>query len=234
MAGDIISYNEMCRREGQSNLQRGMNYGIGGTYSVILMSVRRGAPYRDRWEEGGSVLIYEGHDEPRSAHSPEPKQTNQPKLTRTNKFTQNGLFQQAAHQGKVGERLPETVRVYEKIINGVWSYNGLFSLVDAWQEFDGVRQVFKFKLVALAEDEANQSPVQVLATASGDRRRVIPSAVKQMVWKRDGGKCTLCGASDELHFDHIIPFSQGGTSLTVDNVQLLCARHNLQKSNKII
>ncbi|HZG38081.1 MAG TPA: hypothetical protein VEZ50_05310 [Nodosilinea sp.] len=78
MAGEIISYNEMCQREGQSSLQRGMNYGIGKAYSVILMSVRRGAPYRDRWEEDGSVLIYEGHDEPRRADSPEPKHIDQP------------------------------------------------------------------------------------------------------------------------------------------------------------
>ena len=53
------------------------------------------------------------------------------------------------------------------------------------------------------------------------------------VWKRDGGRCALCGATDELHFDHIVPFSKGGTSLTVENVQLLCARHNLQKSDRI-
>jgi hypothetical protein len=37
MANEIISYIEMCRREGAS-LQRGMNFGIGGTHSVILMS----------------------------------------------------------------------------------------------------------------------------------------------------------------------------------------------------
>jgi 5-methylcytosine-specific restriction endonuclease McrA len=57
--------------------------------------------------------------------------------------------------------------------------------------------------------------------------------VKLEVWKRDGGKCVTCGAKDELHFDHIIPFSKGGTSLKADNVQLLCARHNLEKSDKI-
>jgi 5-methylcytosine-specific restriction endonuclease McrA len=43
----------------------------------------------------------------------------------------------------------------------------------------------------------------------------------------------MCGASDELHFDHIIPFSKGGTSLKADNVQLLCARYNLEKRDKI-
>lgn len=62
---------------------------------------------------------------------------------------------------------------------------------------------------------------------------MIPSTVKIEVWKRDGGKCVQCGAKDELHFDHILPFSKGGTSLTVDNVQLLCARHNLEKRDRI-
>jgi 5-methylcytosine-specific restriction endonuclease McrA len=53
------------------------------------------------------------------------------------------------------------------------------------------------------------------------------------VWRRDGGKCVICGASDELHFDHIVPYSKGGTSLVAENIQLLCARHNLQKRDRI-
>jgi hypothetical protein len=39
--------------------------------------------------------------------------------------------------------------------------------------------------------------------------------------------------ADELHFDHILPFSKGGTSLTGENVQLLCSRHNLLKRDSI-
>jgi hypothetical protein len=41
-------------------------------------------------------------------------------------------------------------------------------------------------------------------------------------------------ATDELHFDHDLPWSKGGTSLTEENVQLLCARHNLQKHDRIL
>jgi hypothetical protein len=37
-----------------------MNYRLGGEYSVILMSVRRGAPYRDEIQDDGATLIYEG------------------------------------------------------------------------------------------------------------------------------------------------------------------------------
>jgi hypothetical protein len=72
MANEIISYIEMCRRESAS-LQRGMNFGIGGTHSVILMSLRPNAPYEDRIEAEGTVLIYEGHDEPRTMHTKKPK-----------------------------------------------------------------------------------------------------------------------------------------------------------------
>ena len=62
---------------------------------------------------------------------------------------------------------------------------------------------------------------------------MIPSDVKLEVWKRDKGQCVQCGSTDNLHFDHVLPFSKGGTLLTAENVQLLCARHNLQKSARI-
>ena len=64
-------------------------------------------------------------------------------------------------------------------------------------------------------------------------RRLIPTKVKIEVWKRDGGKCVKCEATEDLHFDHIIPFSKGGSSNTPDNIQLLCGRHNLEKHDKI-
>jgi 5-methylcytosine-specific restriction endonuclease McrA len=65
------------------------------------------------------------------------------------------------------------------------------------------------------------------------RRRIIPTKIKLAAWQRDGGKCVECGATDELHFDHDLPWAKGGTSITEANVQLLCARHNLQKSDQI-
>jgi hypothetical protein len=74
MANEVISYLEMCSREGTS-LQRGMNFGLGGNHSVVLMSVRPNAPYRDRLEDEGTTLIYEGHDEPRSDAVPRPRLT---------------------------------------------------------------------------------------------------------------------------------------------------------------
>ena len=72
MLNEIIPYMEMCRREGTS-LQRGMNFGLTETHSVILMSVRAGAPYDDRWSDDGTTLIYEGHDESNISGGPDPK-----------------------------------------------------------------------------------------------------------------------------------------------------------------
>ena len=66
-----------------------------------------------------------------------------------------------------------------------------------------------------------------------DHARIIPAHVKLEVWKRDKGRCVQCGSQDNLHFDHIIPYSKGGSSLVAENIQLLCARHNLKKRDKI-
>jgi 5-methylcytosine-specific restriction endonuclease McrA len=53
------------------------------------------------------------------------------------------------------------------------------------------------------------------------------------VWQRDGGACRNCGATTNLHFDHVIPRSWGGAS-TADNVQLLCRDCNLKKGASLI
>lgn len=62
--------------------------------------------------------------------------------------------------------------------------------------------------------------------------RSIPQSVKIAVWQRDQGKCTQCSATEYLEFDHVIPHSLGGAN-TEGNIQLLCRRCNLQKSNRI-
>lgn len=231
MRGNVISYFDMCQQEGTS-LQRGMNFRLKGGHSVILMSVHPNAPYQDRIEEGGSVLIYEGHDEPKTVATRTPKSVDQPEFLPSGNLAANGKFHRAAQECKDGAKNPDIVRVYEKIKKGIWSDNGYFHLVDSWREDDGARSVFKFKLIAVEGVESDDSWEDAQETEA-KRSRVIPTNIKLEVWQRDKGKCVECGASDELHFDHILPFSKGGTSMKSENVQLLCARHNLQKSAKI-
>lgn len=232
MRGTVISYLEMCHKEGTS-LQRGMNFRLKGRHSVILMSVRPNSPYRDEVQEDGAALIYEGHDEPKRSGIRDPKMLDQPEQQPGGSFTENGKFHQAAQRYKAGEKGPDIVQVYEKIKPGIWTDNGLFHLVDSWKEHDGIRNVFRFKLVAV-EGLADESAAEDSGSSHVARSRIIPTSVKLEVWARDGGRCVTCGATDELHFDHIVPYSKGGTSLKAENIQLLCARHNLSKRDKIV
>ncbi len=226
--GDVISHSKMSDAEGMM-LQRGMNFGSHGRTSIILMSVRRGAPYNDHVDDDGRILVYEGHDIPRTRGGPNPKDVNQPSATPKGTLLQNGLFHSAAQAYKKGKAPAELVKVYEKVRTGIWVYNGLFKLIDSWREKSGGRMVYKFKL-ELAEDQTRTpGPVRVDDGCS----RMIPAAVKQEVWKRDKGKCRLCGSNQNLHFDHIIPWSKGGSSLVAENIQLLCAKHNLAKHDRI-
>jgi hypothetical protein len=226
-AGQVISYIEMCQAWSVS-FQKGMHFHLRPNLSVLLMSRRRNAPYRDRIEETGRVLIYEGHDAPRRQGTPDPKSIDQPRSTAYGKLTENGLFERAAVEAKRGQRPPEIVAVYEKIHAGIWAFNGFFRLTDSWPEKDGPRSVFKFRL-ELAEDlDFEAAPPEAPVHS-----RMIPSAVKLEVWQRDKGRCVICGAEDNLHFDHDLPYSKGGTSLTAMNIRLLCARHNLSKGAKL-
>lgn len=228
-AGDVLSYLEMCQAEG-SSLQQGMNFRLRGGMSVILMSVRPGAPYADQVEEDGRVLIYEGHDQPRVRGGADPKTLDQELATPTGRATQNGLFYEAARRTCAGSNRPELVHVYEKVRTGIWVFNGVFRLVDAWaEEIDG-RRVFKFRL----EISSAQSTRTGTPDVHSEPTRVIPTPVKLEVWRRDRGRCIECGATDHLHFDHIIPWSRGGSSAIAANVQLLCARHNIAKRDRIM
>jgi 5-methylcytosine-specific restriction endonuclease McrA len=98
-----------------------------------------------------------------------------------------------------------------------------------------VREGFKLilerqrKRKALTERGRAQSAAQ-------PKGRHIPAAVRRQVWKRDGGRCTwemgdgkACGSTHRLEFDHGLEFSLGGES-TVENVRLLCRKHNVMKA----
>ncbi|MGQ1929624.1 YDG/SRA domain-containing protein [Ornithobacterium rhinotracheale] len=227
--GDVLSYPQVCvneNREPQS-LQRGMNFRSNNKNSIILMSTRKNAPYADRVEENGEILIYEGHDVSKRI-AQDPKSVDQVLKTPKGTITENGKFFNAVQEYKKGNRPAEKVKVYEKIKTGIWVYNGVFDLIDAWEEERDGRNVFKFKLKITDEDSIDIDEFEI------EHNRLIPTSVKVAVWKRDKGRCVKCGDKTNLHFDHILPYSKGGSSITEENIQLLCAKHNLSKSNKII
>jgi hypothetical protein len=223
---DILSYTEMCTAESHP-MQRGMNFRMNPSYSVILMSQRTNAPYSDRVHDDGITIEYEGHDLAKN-NATNPKEQDQPEKLPSGKLTQNGYFIQAVKEYKENKNKPELVKVYEKIFPGVWSLKGYFDLIDYKFIHDGKRNVFRY--ILKLSDRAENSNTE---NKKLEHNRLIPSNVKREVWKRDQGKCVLCGDSKNLHFDHDLPFSKGGTSLSANNVRLLCMTHNLQKSDKI-
>ena len=65
-----------------------------------------------------------------------------------------------------------------------------------------------------------------------ERSRHIPRKIKDIVFKRDGGRCSFvgrngrrCGSAWNLQYDHIVPFRKGGDN-SPENLRLLCGRHN--------
>jgi hypothetical protein len=224
---EIISYLDLVKEE-KAHLQKGMNFRVGKSYSVFLMSIRKNAPYTDQIDKKTRTLIYEGHDHPKTRSITDPKSIDQPMTTPAGSWTENGKFFKVAMDFKSGIiDKPELIKVYEKIAAGIWCYKGFFELIDVKQLSDGRRTIFKFFLKPIAKGFLG-------GTLDLSHNRIIPTQVKVDVWKRDKGKCQLCGSQINLHYDHIIPFSKGGSSLTSKNIRLLCAKHNLEKSDRIM
>ena len=64
--------------------------------------------------------------------------------------------------------------------------------------------------------------------------RHIPRPIQFRVLKRENQVCRLCNmpvAADDIHFDHVIPWSKGGPT-EESNIQLLCGSCNKAKSDK--
>ena len=73
---------------------------------------------------------------------------------------------------------------------------------------------------------------------SGDERslsvRQFLPGQKREQYEKQGGRCAICGKPfdiDDMHADHIVPWSKGGKTV-IDNCQVLCATCNIAKSNK--
>ncbi len=77
----------------------------------------------------------------------------------------------------------------------------------------------------LSERKATLSP-------EARSRRALAVATRRAVMNRDGGRCVACGSAENLSFDHIIPFADGGAD-TVQNLQVLCLPCNRTKGRSV-
>lgn len=73
----------------------------------------------------------------------------------------------------------------------------------------------------------------VVSICSFSQSKHVSATTKKIVFTRDGGVCQCCGSSNRLEYDHITPFSCGGSS-DASNIQLLCMKCNRSKSNSCV
>lgn len=86
--------------------------------------------------------------------------------------------------------------------------------------------------VAIWEVAIGRANQTIVGKDDKQSRRRIPREVRQRVWQKYGGRCAECSADTYLEFDHIIPVAKGGGNSDT-NVQLLCRKCNLAKSDNI-
>jgi hypothetical protein len=72
--------------------------------------------------------------------------------------------------------------------------------------------------------------------ASHQPRRLKGKAREKALFacaERDGAmRCVWCDSADNLHLDHAVPISRGGTN-EISNLRILCRTCNLKKNNKM-
>ena len=87
-------------------------------------------------------------------------------------------------------------------------------------------------------DSFEQVSIEVNNKPTHNTKRDINLRLRFKVMQRDNFKCRMCGASPAtdpsviLHIDHIKPWAKGGET-TIDNLQTLCSKCNLGKSDLV-
>ena len=120
--------------------------------------------------------------------------------------------------------------------DNIWLYDHKLYLDDGISYTAEQVELLILELIEKEEERFNNLRNKYKSSSSTTNehlsRKAIPENVKSQVWRRDGGKCVQCGSNENLEFDHIIPFSKGGSS-TYRNLQLLCQDCNRSKSDNI-
>lgn len=140
----------------------------------------------------------------------------------------------------------KTLHLFEFLENGKYKYLGQMYPYngDIFHKIKGdnteiiVGEVVDGKAKFFDEGTIVTSKLENTVSNGHKTKREIGLQLRFKVFKRDNFKCCLCGASPakdptvELHVDHIIPWAKGGET-TLDNLQTLCSKCNIGKSDSI-
>lgn len=96
----------------------------------------------------------------------------------------------------------------------------------------------KIKKLMADEDVQNKKGIFYYILDNNEKNlniRAFRESEKRTVYEKQQGICPICGKHfeyDEMDADHIVAWSLGGKT-TIDNLQMLCKKCNIYKSNKI-
>jgi len=147
---------------------------------------------------------------------------------RTDRFI---LGREAWEQAK---RATAPVTVGQDGARRLWSLGGTFYWAEDGMDAEAVAllawdrerrqdaRLDRLRKIRAAEEDAERG-----------RRERIADETRAAVWQRDEGRCVRCGSEHELQFDHVIPFSRGGSNVA-DNIQILCGPCNRAKGDSIV
>ncbi len=114
------------------------------------------------------------------------------------------------------------------------TYQGFLELIPYWHPTYAAvvdnygRKLSRDEVARLIASRPKFQPAGRNSAARTEYCRHVPRKLRAQVFARDGHRCLSCGATDDLHADHILAVAKGGLTI-LDNLQTLCAAENLSK-----
>jgi hypothetical protein len=114
----------------------------------------------------------------------------------------------------------------------LWQYLDAFWWDDDGLDIDDIKALVLQRKRRL--EQKLQSARSLMRAEENGRptRAPISTELKRAVFERDGGRCVECDSTFDLQYDHILPVALGGAT-TFENLQILCADCNRNKSDSI-
>jgi len=110
--------------------------------------------------------------------------------------------------------------------------------IPRWQDLSGILDTMAAVGLINRALWINHRTISIDDLTEAYKSRRLPAhewaPIRQEIFRRDNYTCQYCGTkSENLHCDHVIPLSRGGTNDPA-NLVTACARCNLSKSSKTL